>query len=184
MNNIYQQLDEIKLLWKQLKHYDIKKSCLSEIENNSTQETEEEILSGIEAKKKLENVSQQLNEIIENENKFKNKLIKQIQGIISSVKYFCEILSLDNKKYENEETINDSECLIEKKKKLQNLELELNHMVSERKTLIRKLKKELNALYLELGELSLIDENIKFNDLSYNYINTIKDDIKRTKIQK
>jgi len=54
MNKIYEQLDEIKLLWKQLKHYDIKSSTLSTIENDGHEETEEEILSGPDAVKKLE----------------------------------------------------------------------------------------------------------------------------------
>jgi len=38
-------------------------------------------------------------------------------------------------------------------------------MVSERKAIIRDLKKEMNSLYLELGEFSLIEEdvNLKFH---------------------
>jgi len=33
-------------------------------------------------------------------------------------------------------------------------------MVSERKAIIRDLKKEMNSLYLELGEFSLIEEDV------------------------
>ncbi|ORY26115.1 hypothetical protein LY90DRAFT_105093 [Neocallimastix californiae] len=121
MNNIYQQLDEIKILWKQLKHYDTKKFSLStQEEDNTLNKTEDEILSGPEATKKLENISQQLKEIIENENKFKEKIIKQIKGIISSIKYFCEILSLDNEQYKEVETFDSSSCLIEKKENYRN----------------------------------------------------------------
>jgi len=54
MNKIYEQLDEIKILWKQLKHYDVKSSTLSTIENDDHEETEDEILSGPDALKKLE----------------------------------------------------------------------------------------------------------------------------------
>lgn len=50
--------------------------------------------------------------------------------IKSSVKYFCEILSLDNEKYKNFEDITETESLIDKKKRLQDLELELNHVSS------------------------------------------------------
>ncbi|OUM64582.1 hypothetical protein PIROE2DRAFT_8574, partial [Piromyces sp. E2] len=183
MNKIYEQLDEIKLLWKQLQHYDTRKSSLTSLEENGQTETEEEILSGPEAIKKLKNISEQLDEIIQNENQYKNKIIKQIKGIISSVKYFCEILSLDNEKYKNLEEIIESESLIDKKKRLQDLELELNHMVSERKSIIKELKKEINLIYLELGELTNIDEDIKFSDLSFEYINSLKHDITQLKIQ-
>ncbi|ORX81918.1 hypothetical protein BCR32DRAFT_244537 [Anaeromyces robustus] len=183
MNKIYQKLDEIKLLWKQLKHYDTKKNTLSTLENNEIQETEEEILSGPDAINKLKNITQQLDEIIENENKFKEKLMNQIKGIVSSINYFCDILSLDDANYKDIDNIDKFESLIEKKKRLQNLELELNHMVSERKSLIKKLKKELNGIYVELGELSKVDENPKFNDLSFEYINSIKKEIKQMKIQ-
>jgi len=34
-------------------------------------------------------------------------------------------------------------------------------MVSERKSIIKELKKEINAIYLELGELDNIDEDVK-----------------------
>jgi len=53
MNKIYEQLDEIKLLWKQLQHYDTRKSSLTSVEENNHGETEEIILSGPEAIKKL-----------------------------------------------------------------------------------------------------------------------------------
>ncbi|ORX52265.1 hypothetical protein BCR36DRAFT_411705 [Piromyces finnis] len=183
MNKIYEQLDEIKLLWKQLKHYDTKKSSLTSVEENSEEETEEEILSGPEAIKKLKSISEQLVEIIKNENQFKDKIIKQIQGIISSVKYLCEILSLDKENYKNLEEITNLESLIDKKKKLQDLELKLNHMVSERKSIIKELKKNINSIYLELGELANIDEDIKFSDLSIEYINSLKTNITQLKIQ-
>jgi len=38
-------------------------------------------------------------------------------------------------------------------------------MVSERKSIIKELKKEINEIYLELGELANVDEDV--NEISY-----------------